>query len=136
MLVLIFLNPSNHIFSSSSLKQVLKEIIEKKHDIDTCKNNWKKNGKSFNQVPTTCPFYDGYSSYDDLLMHETLNNPDKTDGTLISEYDDEHSKNIAEFRIQLTIMEDINDEIIIGCRNQDDQVDKEFESLESSLQTL
>ena len=50
--------------------------------------------------------------------------------------DDECSKNIAEFRIQLTMMEDIKEEIRFGFKTQDDQVDKEFESLESSLQTL
>ena len=123
-------------FSQSSLKNVLKEIIDKKHAIDACKNNWKRNGKIFNQVPTTCPYYDNSSSYGDLLMHERLRNPDKTDGTSISENDDEYSKNIEEFRIQLTMMEDIEDEIRFGFRKQDDQVDKEFESLESSLQTL
>ena len=114
----------------------MQEIIEKRHDIDTCKQNWKKNGKIFNQVPTTCPYYDNSSSYGDLLMHERLRNPDKTDGTSISENDDEYSKNIADFRIQLTMMEDIKDEILIGCRKQEDQATKEFESLESNLQTM
>ena len=118
------------------MKNVLKEIIEKKHAIDTCKNNWRRNGKIFNQVPTTCQFYDGCSSYDDLLIHETLESPDNTDGASMSEYDDENSKAISDFRIQLTMMEDIKDEILIGCRKQEDQDTKEFESLESNLQNL
>ena len=90
------------------MKNVLKEIIEKKHAIDTCKNNWRRNGKIFNQVPTTCQFYDGCSSYDDLLIHES---PDNTDGASMSEYDDENSKAISDFRIQLTMMEDIKEEV-------------------------
>ena len=118
------------------MKNVLKEIIEKKHAIDTCKTNWKMNGKIFNQVPTTCQFYDGCSSFDDLLIHETLESPDNTDGASMTEYGNENSKAISDFRIQLTMMEDIKDEILIGCRKQEDQATKEFESLESSLQTL
>ena len=118
------------------MKNVLKEIIEKKHAIDTCKTNWKMNGKIFNQVPTTCQFYDGCSSYDDLLIHETLESPDNADGASMSEYDDKNSKAISDFRIQLTIMEDIKDEILIGCRKQEDQDTKELESLGFNLQKL
>ena len=54
----------------------------------------------------------------------------------MSEYDDQKSSTISDFRIQLTMMEDIKDEILIGCRKQEDQDTKELESLESNLQSL
>ena len=117
------------------MRKVLQEIIEKKHDIETCNYNWKQNGKTFNQIPKTCDFYAGSSSYNDLLLHEILESPDDTDG-VDSENDDESKKDVADFRIQLATLEDIKEEILIGCRKQEDQATKEFESLESSLQTL
>ena len=63
------------------------------------------------------------------------------DGTVereasIIENDNESKKDVADFRIQLATLEDIKEEILIGCRKQEDQATKEFESLESSLQTL
>ena len=113
-------------FSQSSLKNVLKEIIEKKHAIDTCKNNWKRNGKIFNQVPTTCQFYNRYDGYDDLLMPIS---PDSTDG-IASEIADEKIKSIADFRILLATLEDIKEDIVIGCRKKEDKL-KEFEKLQT-----
>ena len=112
------------------MKKVLQETIEKKHDSDTCKQNRKQNAKIFNQEPTPCLFFAGSPSYSYLLkqIHLSIN----TDG-IGSANDDENSKMIADFRIQLTIMEDIKDEIIIGCRKQEDQATKE---IESNLQTL
>ena len=104
----------------------MQALIEKKHDLKTCKYNLNENGKIFNQEPTPCLFFDVAPSY--LLKHESIN----TDG-IGSANDDENSKMIADFRIQLIIMEDIKDEIIIGCRKQEDQPIKEFES---NLQTL
>ena len=111
----------------------MQEIIEKRHDIDTCKQNWKKNGKIFNQIPKTCDFYAGSSAYSDLLLYKILERPDDDTDGIDSENSDESSKNIADFRIQLTVMEDIKDEIIIGCRKQEDLATKE---IESNLQTL
>ena len=108
------------------MRKVLQELIEKKHDFKTCKYNLKENGNIFNQEPTPCLFFDVAPSY--LLKHESIN----TDG-IGSANDDENSKMIADFRIKLTIMVDIKDEIIIGCRKQEDQPSKEFES---NLQTL
>ena len=91
----------------------MQETIEKKHDSDTCKQNRKQNAKIFNQEPTPCLFFAGAPSYRYLLkqIHLSIN----TDG-IGSANDDENSKMIADFRNQLTIMEDINDEIFIGCR--------------------
>ena len=104
----------------------MQELIEKKHDFKTCKYNSKENGNIFHQEPTPCLFFDEAPSY--LLKHESIN----IDG-IGSASGDENSKMIADFRIQLIIMEDIKDEIIIGCRKQEDQPIKEFES---NLQTL
>ena len=117
------------------MKNVLTEIIEKKHPIDTCHNNWKMNGKIFNQVPLTCSFHPASPSYNDLLLYERLESRNDTDG-VGSENDGQSKKDIADFRIQLATLEDIKEEIRIGCRKQEDQATKEFESLESSLQTL
>ena len=115
------------------MRKVLQEIIEKKHDVKTCKYNLKENGNVFNQEPTPCLFFDGARSYRNLLQKvperpESIN----TNG-IVSANDDENSKMIADFRNQLTIMEDINDEILIGCRKQEDQATK---GLKYSLQTV
>ena len=95
----------------------MQETIEKKHDSDTCKQNRKQNAKIFNQEPTPCLFFAGAPSYRYLLkqIHLSIN----TDG-IGSANNDENSKMIADFRIQLTIMEDINDEISMGFRRQED----------------
>ena len=101
------------------MRKVLQEIIEKKHDMETCNYNWKQNGKTFNQIPKTCDFYAGSASYNDLLLLEILESPDKTDG-IDSENSDESMKNIADFRIQLAMLEDIKDEALMGFRRQED----------------
>ena len=118
------------------MRKVLQEIIEKKHDIETCNYNWKQNGKIFNQIPKTCDFYAGSSAYSDLLLYKILERPDDDTDGIDSENNDESKKDVADFRIQLATLEDIKEEIRIGCRKQEDQATKEFESLESSLQTL
>ena len=112
------------------MRKVLQELIEKKHDFKTCKYNLKENGNIFNQEPTPCLFFDGARSYRNLLQKvpESIN----TNG-MVSANDDENSKIFADFRNQLTIMEDINDEIFIGCRKQEDQATK---GLKYSLQTV
>ena len=98
----------------------MQEIIEKMHDIDTCKHNWKKNGKIFNQIPKTCDFYAGSSAYSDLLLYRILERPDDDTDGIDSENSDESSKNIGDFRIQLAMLEDINNEISMGFRRQED----------------
>ena len=113
----------------SSLKTVLKDIIAKKHDIEICKYNWKQNGKIFNQVPKMCDFFTDSTNYDDLLtyknsIYESADDiSSETNGTI---------KSIAQFRIELVTLEDLQDEIRIGCRKREDDDDK----LESSVQTL
>ena len=106
------------------MKKVLKEIIEQKHDIETCKHNWKKNGKIFNQIPKTCDFFAGCSFYNGLLKHEKLKL--KSPGMVASDSNDEIGSSIGKFRYMLAILEDIKDEIQIGCRNKEDSKEVEF----------
>ena len=73
----------------------------------------------FNLIPKPCDFYAGSASYNDLLLLEILESPDKTDGS-DSENSDESMKNIADFRIQLAMLEDIKDEALMGFRRQED----------------
>ena len=111
------------------MKKVLKEIIEQTHDIDTCKHNWKKNGKIFNQIPKTCDFFAGSSFYNGLLKHEKLKL--KSFGMVASDSNDEIGSSIGKFRYMLAILEDIKDDLLIGCRIQND-----LNEVESKLQTL
>ena len=111
------------------MKKVLKEIIEQKHDIETCKYNWKKNGKIFNQIPKTCDFFAGSSFYNGLLKHEKLKL--KSPGMVASDSNDEIGSSIGKFRYMLAILEDIKDDLLIGCRIQND-----LNEVESKLQTL
>ena len=110
----------------SSLKKVLRKIIEKDHDDMVCDHNRTQNGHIFHQVPTTCQFYNRYDGYDDLLMPIS---PDSTDG-IASEIADEKIKSIADFRILLATLEDIKEDIVIGCRKKEDKL-KEFEKLQT-----
>ena len=110
------------------MKKVLQEINERRHDKNVCKHNWKQNGKIFNQIPSTCAFYTGSSSYTDLLLHKELKSP----GTMVaSDSNNEISSPIGKFSYKLAKMEDIKDEIIIGCR-----IKKDLNEIESDLQTL
>ena len=111
----------------SSLKKVLRKIIEKDHDSDVCDHNRTQNGHIFNQVPKTCEFFNGYDGYADLLMPIS---PDSTDG-IASEIADEKIKSIADFRILLATLEDIKEDIVIGCRKKEDAPIKEFEKLQT-----
>merc|ERR1712062_138611 len=108
--------------NKSSLRKVLEEIIDKKHDIDTCKRNWKKNSNIFNHEPKTCDYYAGSPAYKDLLLYKILESSDDTDG-IDSENMDAIKKNIVDFRIQLAMLEDINDEVSLGFRRQEDLKD-------------
>ena len=111
----------------SSLKKVLRKIIEKDHDEKVCEDNRKQNGSIFHQVPTTCQFYNRYDGYDDLLMPIS---PDSTDG-IASEIADENSKSISDFRILLATLEDFEEEVVIGCRRKEDKLINELEKLQN-----
>ena len=100
----------------TSLKGVLKDVIEKRHDANACKQNWKDNGKYFNQKPQTCTFFSGAKSYNNLLLHKKLDASKKDDLLTVNEY----NQRIAQFRLQLAIWDDLKDEVSIGCRNPED----------------
>ena len=80
----------------------MQEIIEQKHDTDTCKYNWKENAKIFNLKPRTCDYFAGSSVYNDLLMYEKLESPDM----VASNSDDEISSSIGKFLYMLAILEE------------------------------
>ena len=110
----------------SSLKKVLRKIIEKDHDDKVCEQNRTQNGHIFHQVPTTCQFYNRYDGYDDLLMHIS---PDSTDG-IASETADETIRSIADFLYLLATLEDIKKEVVIGFRKKEDELE-EIEKLQT-----
>ena len=97
----------------------MQEIIDKKHHIDTCKLNLKKNGNIFHHEPKTCDYFTGSSAYKDLLLYEILESHDDTDG-IDSENMNAIKKKIADFRIQLAMLEDIKKETLKGFRRQED----------------
>ena len=97
----------------------MEKIIDKKHDIDTCKRNWKKNSNIFNHESKTCDYYAGSPAYKDLLLYKIHESSDDTDG-INSENMDAIKKNIADFCIQLALLEDIKNETLKGFRRQED----------------
>ena len=80
----------------------MQEIIEQKHDTDTCKYNWKENAKIFNLKPKICNYFAGSPQYYFLLLYEKLESPDM----VASNSNDEISSSIGKFRNMLAILEE------------------------------
>ena len=98
----------------TSLKKMLTNIMSKRHDKDACNTNCRENGKCFYQKPHHCSYFHGSSDFDNLLKKEMIDDPDSPDTTPKS------SPNIAEYYLQLILLEDFMGEVQAGVRNPDD----------------
>ena len=96
---------------------MLKDILDKKHDKDTCKANCYKNGKIFSQTPYQCKYFsDDDFNYSNLLVHEKFNY-DSTDGATTAVVTD---PTILKFYVQYVQWDDLNRDLEIGVRKHED----------------
>ena len=98
----------------TSLKKMLTNIMSKRHDKDACNTNCRENGKYFYQKPHHCPYFPGSPNFKNLLEKRKIDYQDSPDTTTKS------SPNIAEYYLQLILLEDFVGEVQAGVRNQDD----------------
>ena len=98
------------------MTRVLKDILDKKHDKVTCRANCKQNGKIFGQNPYQCRYYSDDLKYDNLLVHEEFN-LDSTDGETTAVKTNPH---ILKFFVQFVQWDDLNSDLEIGVRKQED----------------
>ena len=100
---------------------MLKGILDKKHDKATCQANCKQNGKIFGQTPYQCQYYSDDLKYGNLLFHEELHY-DSTDGTTASVVTDPR---VLKLFVQFVQWDDLNSDLMIGVRKQEDVVEHE-----------
>ena len=87
--------------------------MRKRHDKDACNTNCRENGRFFYQKPYHCQYFNGSVDFDNLLQ-KIIIDKDLPDTTPKS------SPNIAEYYLQVILLEDIMDEVEAGVRNADD----------------
>ena len=105
-------------FFRTTLTRVLKGILDKKHDTVTCQANCKQNGKIFGQTPYSCHYYSGDLNYDNLLVHEEFHYDfDCTDGATASVVT---NPTVLKFFVQFVQWDDLNSDLEIGVRKQED----------------
>ena len=98
------------------MTRVLKGILDKKHDKVNCKANCKQNGKTFGQTPYPCHYYSDDLKYDNLLVHEEFNhNSTDVESTALAT-----NPNILKFFVLFVQWDDMNSDLEIGVRNQED----------------
>ena len=100
---------------------MLKDILDKKHDKDTCKANCYQNGKVFSQTPFQCKYFSDDLSFNNLLVCEEFNY-DSTDGATTSVVTDPR---VLKFFVQFVQWDDLNSDIDIGVRKQEDALEHE-----------
>ena len=98
----------------TSLKRILTNIVDQKHDKDVCNINCIENGKVFNQKPYQCQYFTGSSSLTNLLEIQIIDDEDSSEATT------KRSPNIAEYSLQMILLKEYMDEVNLGIRNQDD----------------
>ena len=103
------------------MTRVLKDILDKKHDKDTCKANCYQNGKIFSQTPFQCKYFSNDLDYDNLLVCDK-SNYDFTDGATTSVVT---NPKILKLFGQFVHLEDLNSDLEIGVRKQEDVVEHE-----------
>ena len=104
---------------------MLKDVIEKRHDDTSCQSNWKNNGSIFNQVPNTCQYFTNCPHYSNLLVHDTRYK------SMEIKNDQSGIDRVANFRILLALYQDVEDEVMLGCR-----LSKDFDDPKSQIQEL
>ena len=104
---------------------MLQDVIEKKHDDTACQSNWKNNGSIFNQVPNTCTYFTTCSDYSKLLVHDTRYK------SVEIKNDQSGIDRVANFRILLAFYQEVEDEVMLGCR-----LSKDFDDPKSQIQEL
>ena len=100
---------------------MLKGILDKKHDTVTCQANCKQNGNIFGHTPYPCQYYSGDSKYDNLLVRKEFHY-DSTDGATASMITDPR---VLKFYVQFVQWDDLNSDLEIGVRKQEDVVEHE-----------
>ena len=110
------------------MTKVLGDIINKRHDQEACRFNCLENGKAFNQAPHHCPYFSNNSMYENLLEHKDVKCDDDVDGKVSA---GANNSKIAEFCLNLIILEDLKDDLIFGCRQEEDLI-----SVKSTIGTL
>ena len=98
------------------MTKILDDIKNKRHDREACDSNCKSNGKTFNQKPHQCQYYNGYSKYQNLLEYQELLG-DETDG--VTTYPTQKPI-LKDFGFKLIVLEDEKEEVLLGIRKKED----------------
>ena len=101
------------------MTKVLSDIKAKRHDQEACQFNSMKNGKAFNQAPHHCQYFSNDFKYANLLEHKDVKGYDNVDGKVSV---GANNAKIAEFCLNLIILEDLKDDLIFGCRQEEDLI--------------
>ena len=101
------------------MTKVLGDIINKRHEKEACRFNCLENGKAFNQAPHHCPYFSNDFKYANLLEHKDVKGDDDVDGKVSV---GANNAKIAEFCLNLIILEDLKDDLIFGCRQEEDLI--------------
>ena len=103
------------------MTRVLKGILEKKHDNETCKANCYQNRKIFRQSPL-CQYYNNSPAFDDLLVHDEYHQygtPHDATTSVVT------SPIVLKFLSKFVQWEDLNDDLENEVRKQEDVVELE-----------
>ena len=110
-------------FFRSSLAKSLRDVIDKKHDNVACKQNCKENGKVFNHAPHQCRYFSNSPEYNDLLKFLKIDA--SAYPTLPKEENEEDSEKIVDFALKLNDLEEVQNEVKLGCRIKEDVTQQE-----------
>ena len=105
------------------MQKALTDVIEKKHDKVACQQNCKENGKIFNHAAFQCHYYSKSPKFDELLIKRALIGSDYPDAST-----DENEGDVEQLIAlddKLVILEELEFEVKLGCRAQEDVKDLE-----------
>ena len=99
----------------------LDNVIQKRHDKETCKYNCIKNGRAFNHEPYHCRYFSNDASYNELLAKRTFTKSDYPDEA--QPEIEENTEKLLELADLSTIWERLKVEVQLGCSKHEDIID-------------
>ena len=96
----------------------LRDVIDKRHDDIACKQNCRENGTVFHHAPYQCRYL--LEEYDELLM---LKKPSTSEYPTLPQNENEaDTEKIIDFALNIDTYEDMQKEVELCCRNEEDMV--------------
>ena len=109
------------------------DIINKNHDNQACKANCDANGKTFNQAPYQCTYFNGSPHFNNLLEYREMSDSDILEAVKSLTT---RRTNIAAFQFLLKCYEGLQADAKDGVRTQEDLANFNLDEMRETLGKL